>query len=87
MEQIEFISILQQTMILVLILATPVLAVSMFVGLIISILQSVTQIQESTITFVPKIIAGIVVLIVTFPWMLQVFTDNVQQIFEKMATI
>lgn len=87
MEQIEFISILQQTMILVLILATPVLAVSMFVGLIISILQAVTQIQESTITFVPKIIAGIVVLIVTFPWMLQVFTDNVQQIFEKMATI
>lgn len=87
MEQIEFISILQQTMILVLILATPVLAVSMFVGLVISILQSVTQIQESTITFVPKIIAGIVVLIVTFPWMLQVFTDNVQQIFEKMATI
>lgn len=87
MEQIEFISILQQTMILVLILATPVLAVSMFVGLVISILQAVTQIQESTITFVPKIIAGIVVLIVTFPWMLQVFTDNVRQIFEKMATI
>ena len=87
MEQIEFISILQQTMILVLILATPVLAVSMFVGLVISILQAVTQIQESTITFVPKIIAGIVVLIVTFPWMLQVFTDNVLQIFEKMATI
>ena len=87
MEQIEFISILQQTMILVLILATTVLAVSMFVGLIISILQAVTQIQESTITFVPKIIAGIVVLIVTFPWMLQVFTDNVRQIFEKMATI
>ena len=87
MEQIGFISILQQTMILVLILATPVLAVSMFVGLVISILQAVTQIQESTITFVPKIIAGIVVLIVTFPWMLQVFTDNVQQIFEKMATI
>ena len=74
-------------MILVLILATPVLAVSMFVGLIISILQAVTQIQESTVTFVPKIIAGIVVLIVTFPWMLQVFTDNVRQIFEKMATI
>lgn len=74
-------------MILVLILATPVLAVSMFVGLVISILQAVTQIQESTITFVPKIIAGIVVLIVTFPWMLQVFTDNVRQIFEKMATI
>ena len=74
-------------MILVLILATPVLAVSMFVGLIISILQAVTQIQESTITFVPKIIAGIVVSIVTFPWMLQVFTDNVRQIFEKMATI
>ena len=74
-------------MILVLILATPVLAVSMFVGLVISILQAVTQIQESTITFVPKIIAGIVVLIVTFPWMLQVCTDNVQQTFEKMATI
>lgn len=87
MSQMEFISILQQTMILVLVLATPILAVSMFVGLIVSILQSVTQIQEATITFVPKIIAGIVVLIVTFPWMLQVFTHNVQQIFERMASI
>lgn len=85
MSQMELISILQQTMILVLILATPVLAVSMAVGLIVSILQSVTQIQEATITFVPKIIAGIVVLIITFPWMLQVFTNNVEQIFDKMA--
>ncbi|MDD3149900.1 MAG: flagellar biosynthetic protein FliQ [Candidatus Gastranaerophilales bacterium] len=87
MSQLEFISILQQTLILILQLATPVLATSVIVGLMISIFQSITQIQESTLTFVPKIVAGIVVFIITLPWMLGVFVNTVNELFAKIPSI
>ena len=86
MSQIEFLTVFQQMLILVLQLSAPVLIISVVVGLMISIFQSVTQIQESTLTFVPKIIASIIVLIVTMPWMLNVFLASVNQIFAKIAT-
>ena len=57
MSPIEFITIVQKMLMLVLELVAPVLLVSVIVGLAISIFQSVTQIQESTLTFVPKIFA------------------------------
>ena len=61
--------------IMILLLATPVLVISMIVGLVISVFQAVTQIQESTLTFVPKIIAGLITLTVPMPWTLNVFVD------------
>lgn len=87
MTQIEFITILQQTMVLVLTIATPILLVGMVVGLAVSIFQSITQIQEASLTFVPKLIAGIVTLIILAPWFLQVYTNAVANIFQRMATI
>lgn len=87
MTQIEFITILQETMILVLTIATPILAVGMIVGLMVSVFQSITQIQEASLTFVPKLIAGIATLIILAPWFLQVFMKAVANIFEKMANI
>ncbi|WP_235615370.1 flagellar biosynthetic protein FliQ [Candidatus Thiodiazotropha endoloripes] len=53
-------------------IATPVLGLSMLVGLLISIFQVVTQIQEMSLTFVPKILVVAVSLIVFGPWMLQI---------------
>lgn len=53
-------------------LAGPLLAAAMGVGLIVSIMQAVTQINESTLTFIPKMIAVIVVLAIMAPWMLGV---------------
>lgn len=87
MTQLEFITILQETMVLVLTIATPILLISMIVGLAISVFQSITQIQEASLSFVPKLIAGIVTLIVLAPWFLQVYTNAVQNIFQRMATI
>ena len=51
-------------------LAVPTLAVSLGVGLLVSVLQAVTQIQEMTLSFIPKILAVALVLIVLGPWML-----------------
>lgn len=59
----------------------------MVVGLIISVFQAVTQIQEATLTFVPKIIAGILTLIILLPWMLNMFVSRTQEMFEYIQTI
>ena len=53
-------------------LSAPLLGAAMCVGLIVSMLQAVTQINESTLTFIPKMVAVIVVLAVMSPWMIEV---------------
>ncbi|HCE79607.1 flagellar biosynthesis protein FliQ [Thermodesulfobacterium commune] len=64
---------------LCILISGPFLLTALIVGLIISILQAVTQIQEMTLTFVPKILALIVVFVLTLPWLLKKltsFTEN-----------
>ncbi len=87
MTQMEFMTILQETMMLVLTMSAPMLIAGMVVGVIVGIFQSVTQIQEASLSFVPKLIASIVALIVFAPWMLQVFMTEVQEIFRRMAAV
>lgn len=62
-------------------LAGPILLAAMAVGIVISILQAITQINEQTLTFVPKIVAVIVTLMVMAPWMLRVMQDYAISIF------
>lgn len=87
MEDTQFLTIIQNVFIMILLLATPVLVISMIVGLVISVFQAVTQIQESTLTFVPKIIAGIITLIVLMPWMLNIFIEKTNELFNYIQTI
>jgi len=56
-----------------LLIAGPMLAISLVVGLLISSFQAMTQINEATLTFVPKVIAVFLALLFGFPWLLQVF--------------
>ena len=84
MSQIEFITILQNALLLILKLAGPVLLVSTVVGLVIGIFQSVTQIQEATLTFVPKIIAGILTIIFLAPWMVEMYLTSVNDLFNNL---
>ena len=81
MYQAQFLAVLQKTLILILELCAPVLLVSLVVGLMISIFQSVTQIQEATLTFVPKILAAFLAIIFLAPWMLQVYINNINEMF------
>ena len=85
MTQVEFLTILQTAMILILKLAGPVLLTSMAVGLIIGIFQSVTQIQEATLTFVPKILAGILTVIFMAPWMVDLYIGAVHDLFANLV--
>jgi flagellar biosynthesis protein FliQ len=84
MDQEIVITMLQKVFVLILELAAPVLIVSIVVGLLVSIFQTITQIQESTLTFVPKIIAGMVTIIVLLPWMLNIFIDSVHELFDSI---
>ena len=67
-------------------LSLPLLLVGLVVGLMISIFQATTQINEMTLTFVPKILAVIVVIIFTMPWMLNMLMDFTTRIFNLMPT-
>lgn len=87
MNQEIIITIVQNVFVLILVLSAPVLVVSIVVGLLVSIFQTVTQIQESTLTFVPKIIAGIVTLIILMPWMLNIFISRVQELFAIIPSL
>jgi flagellar biosynthetic protein FliQ len=61
--------LVREALILTLLLSAPILGVGLFVGLVISILQAVTQIQDQTLTFVPKIAAMLVVTIAILGWL------------------
>jgi flagellar biosynthetic protein FliQ len=62
--------------------AAPMLAFGLIIGLIISIFQAVTQINEMTLTFVPKILAVAVALLIFLPWMINVMTDFGRHMFD-----
>lgn len=84
MEQEVVISLLQKVFVLILELSAPVLIVSVVVGLLVSIFQTITQIQEATLTFVPKIVACVVTLIILLPWMLNIFITDVKEMFDMI---
>jgi flagellar biosynthetic protein FliQ len=62
-------------------LAAPVLIAAMAVGIVVSILQAITQINEQTLTFIPKMIAVIITLMVMAPWMLRIMQEYAISIF------
>lgn len=66
-----------------LILATPILGAGLLVGLLISLFQAVTQIQEQTLSFVPKIIVMILVAVVLLGWLTVRMTEFAQQMFTQ----
>lgn len=87
MDQEVVITIMQKVFVLILELAAPVLIVSVVVGLMVSIFQTITQIQEATLTFVPKIIAGVLTLIIMMPWMLNLFISSVNELFDSIHNL
>ena len=68
----------------VLMMAAPMLISSLIIGLLISIIQAVTQIQEATLSFVPKIIAVLVSLIIFGPWLLNLITQFTTNLFTNV---
>lgn len=69
------IQMIRDALYIVLLIATPLLLVGMILGLLISLVQSVTSIQDQTLTFVPKIISLLVVVVFLLPWILAILGE------------
>jgi flagellar biosynthetic protein FliQ len=67
-------------------LALPMLGVSLVVGVVISVLQAATQIQEMTLTFVPKILSMFIALLLAFPWMMDKMINFTRDLFMNIPT-
>jgi flagellar biosynthesis protein FliQ len=65
-------------------ISMPLLGVAMIIGLLVSIFQAATQINESTLSFLPKIAAMITVLIILSPWMIRKLNDYTHHVYEKI---
>jgi flagellar biosynthetic protein FliQ len=68
-----------------LLISLPVLAAAMLVGLVVSIGQAVTQLQEQTISFVPKLVAMVVVTIFALPWAFNLLIDYARDLFQSIT--
>ena len=81
------VALLRSGIIQLLLIAGPMLIVSVVVGLVIAILQATTSIQEQTLTFVPKIAAMLGVLVLIGPWVVSSLVDFTRRLFESISTI
>jgi flagellar biosynthetic protein FliQ len=82
---IDFVmSIANEAIKVTLLLSAPMLVVGLIIGLVISIFQAVTQVQEMTLTFVPKIIGVMVALIIALPWMINIILTYTQNLFNSI---
>jgi flagellar biosynthetic protein FliQ len=72
---------------ILLLISLPLFVVALVVGLLISIFQAATQINEATLSFVPKLVAIFVTLIAAGPWMLTVLTDYMRRLYESIPSL
>ena len=82
MSQADAITIIQEGIKVIIIVSAPILAVSLIVGLVISIFQATTQINEQTLSFAPKIIAIFLSIILFGPWMINKLVDYTTKLFD-----
>jgi flagellar biosynthesis protein FliQ len=87
MDQAQIIAIGARAMWVTLQLSLPILAVSLVVGLLVSVFQAVTQLQEPTLTFIPKILAVIVVIVIAGPWMMNTLVDYTNELFAGIQDV
>ena len=86
MNEVEVLDISREAIFTLVKVVTPVLLVALFIGLIVGIFQALTQIQEMTLAFVPKIIGVFVTIILLFPFMLNQMITLTEGLFDKIVS-
>ncbi|MDR7016408.1 flagellar biosynthetic protein FliQ [Prolinoborus sp. 3657] len=87
MNQDQLLYLLKETLLTTALVAAPVLLAIMIVGLIVSVLQVATQIQEMTLTFIPKLIISVIVLLILGSWMVNHLRAFAIELFLKAASL
>jgi flagellar biosynthetic protein FliQ len=80
------VSIAREAVLTILMVAGPALLIGMLVGLLVSIFQATTQIQEQTLTFIPKIVAVLVSIVVFGPWMIRQLVDFAERLLANLPS-
>ncbi len=84
MTETMIINLGREALLTVLLAAGPALGLGMAVGLLVSIFQATTQIQEQTLTFIPKIVAVLAAIVIFGPWMLRLLMDFAQRLLGEL---
>jgi flagellar biosynthetic protein FliQ len=87
MTDVVVVKILREALMVTVVVSAPVLGIGMIVGLVISIFQTTTSIQEQTLTFVPKIIAIFIAVVVFASWMIHTLVTYTKNIFGMVSKI
>ena len=77
----------QQGLYMLLLVSAPVLLAVLVVGLVVSIFQAATQINEATLSFVPKVVAAVLVLAITGPWMMNTLVEYIQRTLQTIPQV
>ena len=77
----------QEGLLMLLTIAAPVLLVVLAIGLVVSIIQAATQIHESTLSFVPKLVGAVAVLAIAGPWMLNTLVEYLQRVIQTIPSV
>lgn len=82
-----YLNVAVKALMLILYLSLLPLMASLIVGSIVSLIQALTQVQEQTLTFVPKVVATVLVIIISAPLMLSTLTEFAKEVFEMMLHV
>jgi flagellar biosynthesis protein FliQ len=77
----------QQGLYMMMLVAAPILIVVLLVGVVISVIQAATQINEATLSFVPKVIAAVLTLAVAGPWMMTTLVEYIQRTLQTIPSV
>lgn len=80
-------SIGRHAMEITLLVAAPMLMVALVIGLIVSIFQAATQINETTLSFIPKLVGIFIAMIIAGPWMLSIMLDYMREVFANIPSL
>jgi flagellar biosynthetic protein FliQ len=83
----QVMNLVRRAMEITLLISAPILLTALAVGLLVSIFQAATQIQEATLSFIPKLLGILLVLVIAGPWMLSVMTDYMYQVLTEFPII
>jgi flagellar biosynthetic protein FliQ len=86
MDSQAVITLAQQALYTAVLLSAPMLLTSLLVGLVVSILQAATQINEMTLTFIPKLLGMIAAMVIFGPWMITFFVDFLRRLYESIPS-
>ncbi len=86
MSQEQILALATEAIRVLLLVAAPMLLAGLIVGVLISIFQTATSIQDQTLTFIPKIIAVLLTLLIALPWMMQIMVNYASRLFGQLHT-